>query len=207
LLVFGEFCLTCGIEKSEYRKTVSDYCSMECTPNLFTGKVDSLIKPKFNFCTDCGTELKKKRAESYSICVKCEVAAERERLKLLEICPLYQYNFGDAAEHLECCGVCSYNATSTTVMEYRLRSFGITVEEYVKILYRQQNKCLLCKTYTKLVLDHCHTNGQARGFICSSCNTSLGHVEKHLKNNTLDAILSYIKQNYKQNIDYFSPQS
>lgn len=38
--------------------------------------------------------------------------------------------------------------------------------------------CPIClRSDLKLVVDHCHTHGHVRDFICYSCNTLLGHIE------------------------------
>jgi hypothetical protein len=54
-------------------------------------------------------------------------------------------------------------------------TYGITEDE-LNLLYKKQgNKCAICNTNTKLVIDHCHTTGLVRGLLCSPCNIGLGH--------------------------------
>jgi hypothetical protein len=69
--------------------------------------------------------------------------------------------------------------------------YGITMEEYEKMYKKQKGKCQLCgKKEKKLKVDHCHSNGQVRGLLCTTCNTGLGH----LKDNTsiLENAIQYL---------------
>lgn len=62
------------------------------------------------------------------------------------------------------------------------RRYGISYEEYVKILEAQGGGCAICgsdvnqnsRTSGKLFVDHCHTSGRVRGLLCSKCNHALG---------------------------------
>jgi len=56
------------------------------------------------------------------------------------------------------------------------QNYGITLEEYNKILESQGFCCGLCGKAADKVLhvDHCHKTGKVRGLLCHSCNTSLG---------------------------------
>lgn len=57
----------------------------------------------------------------------------------------------------------------------RLKSeYGLTREESEMMLEKQESRCAICETKTKLVLDHCHSTSKVRGFLCSPCNTGLG---------------------------------
>lgn len=59
--------------------------------------------------------------------------------------------------------------------EYSLkRLYGITLQEYDKILEQQNFSCALCKkpcpTGRNLAVDHDHETGQVRGLLCYHCN-------------------------------------
>lgn len=67
-------------------------------------------------------------------------------------------------------------------------SFGITVEEYEKLLSEQGSKCKIClkkedvkNTKTKeiqhLSVDHDHKTGKVRGLLCTRCNRGLGYFK------------------------------
>jgi hypothetical protein len=62
------------------------------------------------------------------------------------------------------------------------RRYGITVEDYNRMLTAQAGLCLIClrrprgRHRTKLCVDHCHATGQVRGLLCSSCNSAIGRL-------------------------------
>ena len=62
---------------------------------------------------------------------------------------------------------------------YRKRNlrdrFGITKEEYDKMLKEQNGRCAICdnKSNTTLAVDHDHKTGLVRGRLCMTCNKGL----------------------------------
>jgi hypothetical protein len=63
--------------------------------------------------------------------------------------------------------------------------FGISLEEYRKMLATQSGKCAICHQpematlkksgkVKELSVDHCHSTGKVRGLLCYRCNTALG---------------------------------
>lgn len=65
-----------------------------------------------------------------------------------------------------------------------LREFGITVEEYDRLLSLQDGRCARCRREPqrrhRLAVDHCHKTGRVRGLLCGPCNTYLGRLEANL---------------------------
>lgn len=69
-------------------------------------------------------------------------------------------------------------------IEYRRRRrkyelphyYGITSEEYHKLVEQQNNKCAICgrNPETYLAVDHCHKTHQIRGLLCRPCNSAIG---------------------------------
>jgi len=67
--------------------------------------------------------------------------------------------------------------------KWRLKKRGFTPELFNKMLHEQKNVCALCGTdkpggpRNVWSADHDHNTGKARGLLCMSCNTTLGHIE------------------------------
>ena len=64
----------------------------------------------------------------------------------------------------------------------RLQKFGLTENEYAKMVEEQNGVCAICAgppdtRWKKLAVDHCHETGKVRGLLCMVCNTMLGRLE------------------------------
>lgn len=58
-----------------------------------------------------------------------------------------------------------------------LKKYGLTDEDYARLMHRQQLLCALCpRPLAELGadVDHDHRTGRVRGLLCPPCNTSLG---------------------------------
>ena len=68
-------------------------------------------------------------------------------------------------------------------LKRRILNVGITEDEYVAMLSRQNGKCKICNVAEidspkhRLNIDHCHKSGVVRGLLCSKCNTALGLMD------------------------------
>jgi hypothetical protein len=59
------------------------------------------------------------------------------------------------------------------------RKYGVSPDDYEKMLVDQNYKCALCGGYgsgveERFVVDHCHTTGKVRGLLCWPCNIGIG---------------------------------
>ena len=56
---------------------------------------------------------------------------------------------------------------------------GFTAESFNDMLFNQDFKCAICSVEINVSshADHDHDTGEARGILCSSCNTLLGRLE------------------------------
>lgn len=68
-----------------------------------------------------------------------------------------------------------------------IKEYGITLEEFNKMLEDQDHKCKICNkeetrefngTKWKLSVDHCHVTGKIRGLLCAKCNVGLAKFEE-----------------------------
>lgn len=59
--------------------------------------------------------------------------------------------------------------------------YGITVEEYDRMLKAQDGVCAICHkpepAYSHLAVDHCHLTSTVRGLLCSRCNTAVAQLQ------------------------------
>jgi hypothetical protein len=63
--------------------------------------------------------------------------------------------------------------------------FGITLDDYNKMLANQGGVCAICKqtcgTGKSLAVDHCHKTKKVRGLLCQHCNTGFGQFRESKK--------------------------
>lgn len=60
------------------------------------------------------------------------------------------------------------------------RCYGITPEEYDKMLREQGGTCAICRgteSVGRLAVDHCHSTGKVRGLLCTNCNQAIGKLK------------------------------
>lgn len=70
--------------------------------------------------------------------------------------------------------------------------YGITLEQYNRMLLQQQDQCKICGMNEKrLFVDHDHVTGKVRGLLCFSCNTALGHFKDSVT--FIESALNYLK--------------
>lgn len=64
-----------------------------------------------------------------------------------------------------------------------LRQYGITEEEYQRLLAEQGGVCAICRQEQRekrshpLVVDHSHEDGAVRGLLCHPCNRAIGGLK------------------------------
>lgn len=82
-----------------------------------------------------------------------------------------------------------------------LRTFGMTLSDYDKMLESQGNVCAICKepetsknrslNVRFLSVDHCHNSGKIRGLLCHRCNHLLGMSTDNI--DILQEAIDYLK--------------
>ena len=61
--------------------------------------------------------------------------------------------------------------------ESMMRIYGITPEEYERMLFIQDGVCAICERppgKRRLAIDHNHATGEIRALLCNTCNVALG---------------------------------
>lgn len=60
----------------------------------------------------------------------------------------------------------------------RLRyNYGLSREQYEKMIAEQKGKCALCNRAVRLEIDHEHNSRHVRGLLCRECNLAVGCIE------------------------------
>lgn len=125
---------------------------------------------KFGVRSECKICIKKWQAEHY--------ADEQIRSKRIKRQREPGYRLSQRKSHL-------YN------------KYGITIEDYNKLLTSQNNCCATCqspnpggRSAVYFHVDHCHVTGKIRGLLCQACNNVLGLVKDNI--NTLKAMIKYV---------------
>jgi len=88
--------------------------------------------------------------------------------------------------------------------EYGRRStlknrYGITAEQYDKMIDDQEGVCAICKVNTqggrgpnsRLAVDHNHDTGAVRGLLCGMCNQGIGMFKENPE--TMITAIEYLK--------------
>ena len=71
------------------------------------------------------------------------------------------------------CRACKSKTAHASRVE---KTYGITAEEYARILKNQGGRCAICLNMTRtirLAVDHDHKTGRVRGLLCKRCNHDL----------------------------------
>lgn len=73
------------------------------------------------------------------------------------------------------------------------RKYGLSLEDFDNLLARQNNSCAICSSKEATwCVDHCHTTGEVRGILCSSCNKGLGMFKDDQTN--LENAINYLNR-------------
>lgn len=66
--------------------------------------------------------------------------------------------------------------------KYRLKEYGLTLEDFREMLKKQEGKCYLCGASDpkgrgkNFHVDHDHKTNRVRALLCSTCNMGLGFL-------------------------------
>ena len=75
----------------------------------------------------------------------------------------------------------------------RNKNFGISEEDYSKMLVDQNNQCAICQIQIgrEAAVDHCHSTNKIRGLLCRKCNLGLGGFKDNIE--TIRKAIAYVK--------------
>lgn len=79
---------------------------------------------------------------------------------------------GDIHEDRRCDSI--FCSKTCLQVAQRAKLYKISVEEMLALFREADGLCTICRDREPSHIDHCHTSGRVRGFICGQCNTGLG---------------------------------
>ncbi len=151
-------------------------------------------------------------------CKKCGIEKSRSEYTV--------YSCGSRAGHLAAyCKLCRSKIQSVT-WKFRIandqtlyrrvqwksklkRKYGISMEDYYRILDKQGGGCALCGSKTSksrgykrisdaaFCVDHCHSTGKIRGLLCTACNRAIGLIkDNHV---TAKKMANYLRREVDSN--------
>lgn len=84
--------------------------------------------------------------------------------------------------HVPACKPC--NIKRNFIKGQLLKRYGLTIEDYNRILEEQNSRCGICgrtdsgrKTSKRLCVDHDHETKRVRGLLCNNCNLGIGRFK------------------------------
>lgn len=73
------------------------------------------------------------------------------------------------------------NSKLLNVYYQKKNKYGLTKDQYIKMLEDSQGKCKICNKERELCVDHDHNTLKVRGLICHNCNKMLGLAEDNIE--------------------------
>lgn len=124
-------------------------------------------------CTKCGEKKptsefyrhKHSKSGFYSVCTKCTLKHQNKYYckhdqQRKEYANQYRSNHRDT--------ILKYNR------DKRFKKYGLTKDQFLEILDRQNNLCAICHKKPPVDIDHDHRTGRVRGILCRRCNAAIG---------------------------------
>ena len=182
----SKICTNCGIEKK-----LSEFTKLKISKDKYAYWCKECDKNRHKISYLNNKDIHKKRGKKYR-------NSNKEKLK--EYSKSYR------------------KKNKNQINEYRLnnldklknlslkRNFGITLEEYNKMLEQQNGVCAICREkeslidkrsnkLRKLSVDHCHHTNKIRDLLCLRCNSILGYSKDNI--NLLTNAINYLNK-YKE---------
>lgn len=170
-------------------------------------------------CKRCGSVAKKKKcnkckstkriaSEFYHeipTCKDCLLAVDKKQCaRCRKLKSLAEFYKGDGkGSKQSVCKACRRTPEYQKKASHRvrLRTYGLTDDQYIALLKKYDEKCGICETtattsrtgrHLSLHIDHDHETGEVRGLLCGDCNLGLGRFKddtRRLKN-----AINYLKR-------------
>lgn len=152
-----------------------------------------------SYCKPCMSKKAAKRVmEKYQHKLPRLVSTETERqCRMCEkIYPIDEFIVMKNKYRTSYCKYC----TRQYALSASLQKYGLSKDQYLDMIIKQNNVCAICKQKTerRLSIDHDHScckvgscGNCVRGLLCSNCNSALGFVKDNIL--ILESMISYLK--------------
>jgi DNA-directed RNA polymerase subunit RPC12/RpoP len=163
-------------------------------------------------CIKC-KKLLSKQTNRKKLPIRCKSCENKRRYKNLKNHPMFgkkhtktsknkmSKNHADRFGKNNPCYIHGKTNTKEYRKIYALKTkFGITKDEYIELLHKQNYRCAICgikqhKLSRNLAIDHNHKTGKIRGLLCMECNLLLGKAKENFK--ILIKAIRYLKRENK----------
>ena len=173
--VSSKICCVCGVDKlvSEF------YKDKDRVDGLYTK-----CKPCHNAISKNYAEklkLQEKHSVTEKFCVDCSTVKTVDN---------FTKRPSTKSGYLSICKPCRNKKTRAG--NY-MRRYGLEESAAKELAIDRISTCKICDTKTIVVVDHCHTTGKVRGYLCYSCNTVLGLAKDNV--DILKSAINYLESN------------
>lgn len=162
-------------------------------------------------CQWCEKEVKTK--ETNKLEIFCNQVCKRRYLNKLEKIPFLPVSkpavivtpkpLGIVSEW--CKKHSSFKPCQSCTMDAREKKYGINKEKQIELYVKQEARCGLCQLAfsgladKRLKMDHDHSTGEVRGYLCNRCNCFLAHCDYYKqKERVLDIVLGNVNKYLKR---------
>ena len=140
----------------------------------------------------CGKNNMTPHRKGYRVCSTCKVEKKYSEFNRHKNQP---HGFGYLCKE---CLAKKHDPVKTRTKRIK-KVFGITFDDYNRMLKSQNNRCAICNStatgnrrHKNLNVDHCHTTGKVRGLLCHGCNSGIGSMKDDVK--LLEKAIAYLKE-------------
>jgi hypothetical protein len=159
----NKLCTKCGVKKN--KEEFANDCRKDDGLNTWCRECCAIANKKRY---DANPEKYKKRQREYNKTHK-EYIRESNR-------KYYEKNAAECIAYSRKWYKNNKEKAKDTNLKY---TYGISLEDYNKILRAQNYVCAICgnpRGAKNLFVEHCHSTGEVRGLVCHSCNYALGYL-------------------------------
>jgi hypothetical protein len=171
-------------------KTLSNNCPICNKERFYKSKSGYLRANKNNLpCRSCSNSIQLGGSGNVynengeKLCIDCKIHR-----------PIHDFHKNKKKHLNSVCINCSKNRSFLYHKStYRYMKYGITKEDFDKMILSQNNNCAICnkELILEIHIDHDHSTNKVRGILCGKCNKGLGQFDDNVE--FLTNAIKYLK--------------